>query len=183
MRCCRHHLGSLSCCCCCCYLLQTSTEVFFRKARFWDGEGRDAPPAFHADGVQYLHVKVGVAGERGVRGGLANQLDSLDPRCCSLLFHHPLCRCPLLPSPPPPPYHTHTHLSPHRWADCTGWPAPARMCRPPWCWSCSCASTGSAGTTLALSARRCARSLEGAGGGGGRGGRGRVLQGHRAAPQ
>ena len=26
-------------------MLQTSTEVFFRKARFWDGEGRDAPPA------------------------------------------------------------------------------------------------------------------------------------------
>ena len=38
---------------------QTSTEVFFRKAKFWDGEGKDAPPAFHVDGVQYLHVKVG----------------------------------------------------------------------------------------------------------------------------
>lgn len=37
---------------------QTATEVFFRKARFWDGEGKDAPPAFHVDGVQYLHVKV-----------------------------------------------------------------------------------------------------------------------------
>lgn len=33
--------------------------MFFRKAKFWDGEGRDAPPAFHADGVQYLHVRVG----------------------------------------------------------------------------------------------------------------------------
>ena len=42
----------------CCCLLQTSTEVFFRKAKFWDGAGKDAPPAFHVDGVQYLHVKV-----------------------------------------------------------------------------------------------------------------------------
>lgn len=34
--------------------------MFFRKAKFWDGEdGKDAPPAFHVDGVQYLHVKVG----------------------------------------------------------------------------------------------------------------------------
>lgn len=39
-------------------VLQTSTEVFFRKAKFWDGAGKDAPPAFHVDGVQYLHVKV-----------------------------------------------------------------------------------------------------------------------------
>ncbi|KAI7838129.1 hypothetical protein COHA_008060 [Chlorella ohadii] len=38
---------------------KTSTEVFFRKAKFWDGAGKDAPPAFHVDGVQYLHVKVG----------------------------------------------------------------------------------------------------------------------------
>lgn len=38
---------------------KSSAEVFFRKAKFWDGEGRDAPPAFHVDGVQYLHVKVG----------------------------------------------------------------------------------------------------------------------------
>ncbi|KAL4442926.1 hypothetical protein ABPG77_008417 [Micractinium sp. CCAP 211/92] len=39
---------------------KTSTEVFFRKAKFWDGQdGKDAPPAFHVDGVQYLHVKVG----------------------------------------------------------------------------------------------------------------------------
>ncbi|KAL4857960.1 AP-4 complex subunit mu [Chlorella vulgaris] len=38
---------------------KTSTETFFRKAKFWDGEGRDAPPAFTVDGVQYLHVKVG----------------------------------------------------------------------------------------------------------------------------
>lgn len=38
--------------------LQTATEVFFRKAKFWDGKGTDAPPAFQVDGVQYLHVKV-----------------------------------------------------------------------------------------------------------------------------
>ena len=49
-------------------LAQTATEVFFRKARFWgeDGkegqQGKDAPPAFHVDGVQYLHVKVGGRG-------------------------------------------------------------------------------------------------------------------------
>ena len=42
-----------------CLDVQTSTEVFFRKATFWDGTGKDAPPAFHVDGVQYLHVKVG----------------------------------------------------------------------------------------------------------------------------
>lgn len=41
------------------FFQQTSTEVFFRKAKFWDGQdGKDAPPAFHVDGVQYLHVKV-----------------------------------------------------------------------------------------------------------------------------
>lgn len=41
------------------FTLQTSTEVFFRKAKFWDGQdGKDAPPAFHVNGVQYLHVKV-----------------------------------------------------------------------------------------------------------------------------
>lgn len=38
---------------------KTATETFFRKAKFWDGGGRDAPPAFQVDGVQYLHVKVG----------------------------------------------------------------------------------------------------------------------------
>lgn len=41
--------------------LQTSTEVFFRKAKFWDGKGKNAPPVFQADGVQYLHNKVGSA--------------------------------------------------------------------------------------------------------------------------
>jgi hypothetical protein len=41
--------------------------VFFRKATFWDGTGKDAPPAFHVDGVQYLHVKVG--GWLGDAGG------------------------------------------------------------------------------------------------------------------
>ncbi|KAK9834962.1 hypothetical protein WJX81_000070 [Elliptochloris bilobata] len=36
-----------------------STEVFFRKIKFWDRGGRDAPPVFHVDGVSYLHVKDG----------------------------------------------------------------------------------------------------------------------------
>ncbi len=40
-------------------LVQASTEVFFRKAKFWDGKGKNAPPAFQVDGVQYLHSKVG----------------------------------------------------------------------------------------------------------------------------
>ena len=38
--------------------VQGSSEVFYRKVRFWDGEGQDAPPVFHVDGVNYLHVKV-----------------------------------------------------------------------------------------------------------------------------
>ena len=44
--------------------VQGSTEVFFRKVKFWDRGGRDAPPVFHADGVSYLHVKVLRAGHR-----------------------------------------------------------------------------------------------------------------------
>ena len=38
---------------------QSATEVFFRKARSWDGHGKHAPPVFQAEGVQYLHIKVG----------------------------------------------------------------------------------------------------------------------------
>lgn len=34
-----------------------SSEVFFRKVKFWDKEGGDAPPVFSVDGVNYLHVK------------------------------------------------------------------------------------------------------------------------------
>lgn len=33
--------------------------MFFRKATLWDGQGRHAPPVFHADGVHYLHTKAG----------------------------------------------------------------------------------------------------------------------------
>ncbi|KAL3154481.1 hypothetical protein ABBQ32_013945 [Trebouxia sp. C0010 RCD-2024] len=36
-----------------------SSEVFYRKVKFWDGDGQDAPPVFHVDGVNYLHVKDG----------------------------------------------------------------------------------------------------------------------------
>lgn len=32
--------------------------MFYRKVKFWDGDGQDAPPVFHVDGVHYLHVKV-----------------------------------------------------------------------------------------------------------------------------
>lgn len=38
--------------------MQGSSEVFFRKVKFWDKGGRDAPPVFNVDGVNYLHVKV-----------------------------------------------------------------------------------------------------------------------------
>ncbi|KAK9833100.1 hypothetical protein WJX74_007199 [Apatococcus lobatus] len=36
-----------------------SSEVLFRKVKFWDGGGQDAPPVFHVDGVNYLYVKDG----------------------------------------------------------------------------------------------------------------------------
>ncbi len=39
-------------------MLQSSSETFFRKFRFWDGGGQDAPPVFEVDGIHYLHVKV-----------------------------------------------------------------------------------------------------------------------------
>lgn len=38
--------------------LQGSSEIFFRKVKFWDKGGKDAPPVFLVDGVNYLHVKV-----------------------------------------------------------------------------------------------------------------------------
>ncbi|EFN58567.1 hypothetical protein CHLNCDRAFT_140708 [Chlorella variabilis] len=55
---------------------KSSAEVFFRKAKFWDGEGRDAPPAFHVDGVQYLHVKIKsyLSGNPPIRLGLSESL-------------------------------------------------------------------------------------------------------------
>lgn len=38
--------------------MQGASEVFFRKLKFWDKGGKDAPPVFIVDGVNYLHVKV-----------------------------------------------------------------------------------------------------------------------------
>ncbi|KAJ4834358.1 AP-4 complex subunit mu, partial [Turnera subulata] len=37
-----------------------SAEIFFRKVKFWEEEngGREAPPVFNVDGVNYFHVKV-----------------------------------------------------------------------------------------------------------------------------
>lgn len=62
---------------------QTSTEVFFRKAKFWDGQdGKDAPPAFHVDGVQYLHVKVRVASPLAVLQ-CCSGIPSRSRVCCS----------------------------------------------------------------------------------------------------
>ena len=42
----------------CSPMVQSSSETFFRKFRFWDGGGQDAPPVFEVDGIHYLHVKV-----------------------------------------------------------------------------------------------------------------------------
>lgn len=42
-----------------CALVQRSSEVFFRKVKFWDKDKGDAPPVFNVDGVNYLYVKVG----------------------------------------------------------------------------------------------------------------------------
>lgn len=41
-------------------IVQGSSEVLFRKVKFWDGGGQDAPPVFHVDGVNYLYVKVSI---------------------------------------------------------------------------------------------------------------------------
>eukprot|EP00240_Pyramimonas_obovata_P012524 CAMPEP_0118934656 /NCGR_PEP_ID=MMETSP1169-20130426/13943_1 /TAXON_ID=36882 /ORGANISM="Pyramimonas obovata, Strain CCMP722" /LENGTH=238 /DNA_ID=CAMNT_0006877583 /DNA_START=145 /DNA_END=857 /DNA_ORIENTATION=- len=38
---------------------KTSSETFFRKVKFWGREGETAPPVFHADGVNYFHLKTG----------------------------------------------------------------------------------------------------------------------------
>ncbi|XP_030935612.1 AP-4 complex subunit mu isoform X2 [Quercus lobata] len=36
-----------------------STEIFFRKVKFWKEDGQEeAPPVFNLDGVNYFHVKV-----------------------------------------------------------------------------------------------------------------------------
>ncbi|OWM67714.1 hypothetical protein CDL15_Pgr019215 [Punica granatum] len=48
----QHHRGEVQ---------KGSTEIFFRKVKFWKEEGQDeaqAPPVFNVDGVNYFHVKV-----------------------------------------------------------------------------------------------------------------------------
>lgn len=40
-------------------IAKNSTDIFFRKASLWEGEGRDAPPVLQADGVHFLHVRSG----------------------------------------------------------------------------------------------------------------------------
>ena len=103
-----------------CLAAQTSTEVFFRKATFWDGTGKDAPPAFHVDGVQYLHVKVG--GWLGGWGMLAGgwmvgratgwllaagceirSTSAPKKRLCCCSCRCSCCWSPQLPSPPTDP--------------------------------------------------------------------------------
>ena len=39
-------------------VVQGSSEVFFRRVKFWDKEHSDAPPVFIVEGVSYLHIKV-----------------------------------------------------------------------------------------------------------------------------
>mmetsp|Transcript_32797 Transcript_32797/g.93067 ORF Transcript_32797/g.93067 Transcript_32797/m.93067 type:complete len:449 (-) Transcript_32797:147-1493(-) len=39
---------------------KSSSEIFFRKVKFWDGDkAGEAPPIFQVDGVTYFHVKSG----------------------------------------------------------------------------------------------------------------------------
>jgi AP-4 complex subunit mu-1 len=37
---------------------QGSAETFFRSLKFGVVDGEEAPPVFHADGVNYFHLKV-----------------------------------------------------------------------------------------------------------------------------
>lgn len=36
---------------------KTAAETFFRKVKFWNADGEEAPPAFIVDGVNYIYVK------------------------------------------------------------------------------------------------------------------------------
>eukprot|EP00899_Mesostigma_viride_P015270 jgi/Mesvir1/23744/Mv18682-RA.1 len=36
---------------------KSSPEVFFRKVKFWKGDGEEAPPIFNVDGVSYAYIK------------------------------------------------------------------------------------------------------------------------------
>lgn len=38
-------------------LPKTTTEVFFRHAKFWQGKPQEAPPVFNVDGINYLWIK------------------------------------------------------------------------------------------------------------------------------
>lgn len=40
-------------------VLKSATDTFFRKATLWEGQGKDAPPVFQSDGIQFIHVRVG----------------------------------------------------------------------------------------------------------------------------
>ena len=144
---------------------QASTEVFFRKARFWDGKGKNAPPAFQADGVQYLHIKVG----RGPAVPTAPAVPAHQPRACRQYLRsrwgrpRAAAQCPkggwrpcALPrervhsalAPPLPrliPQQNKGRAPRRRWAACSGWRRRGRMHRPPLCWSCCSASTPSRG--------------------------------------
>lgn len=36
---------------------KTTTEVFFRNVKFWNGKQQEAPPVFNIDGINYLYIK------------------------------------------------------------------------------------------------------------------------------
>ena len=36
---------------------KTTTEIFFRNVKFWNGKQQEAPPVFNIDGINYLYIK------------------------------------------------------------------------------------------------------------------------------
>lgn len=73
--------------------VQGSSEVFYRKVKFWDGDGQDAPPVFHVDGVNYLHVKVSCKRKFELRLGTPSQWEARQMLCC----HRMVVSCWLQP--------------------------------------------------------------------------------------
>jgi len=38
-------------------LPRSTSEIFFRNVKFWQGKQQDAPPIFHLDGINYMYIK------------------------------------------------------------------------------------------------------------------------------
>ena len=139
---------------------QAAAEVFFRKAKFWDGKGTDAPPVFQVEGVQYLHVKVRPPPPplhrrcRPLPGSKAACAPAASCWCLGNVAGWPSYSAPRLGSGVyrlgsrvylPGGAGLHWPACLRRWAACTGWPPRARTCPPRWSSSCCCACTGSSG--------------------------------------